>query len=274
MILFNGQEIILHATPGIGDKLVVTFTSFEKSGGASTGGWQGTVERLGFPGLFFISKQNHWFNSHELDTAVEIARKFRDQFKDALLTGASMGGHAALRLYSDLNASVTVAISPQYCIRNELVPFEKRWTQESIKIKKYDRKIDEKCTKMNSYIIYDDNHEQDKGHVDLISNKVECTRVPLSNSGHSSVRALADLKLLDLIFKFSGEEAENKELLERINKKYKSDAYRSAHVIIQKASKMSLEERYTFLQNLPSNLLGITPSKKALEELKSKTHGC
>lgn len=264
--VFDGNDIALDFHEG-GQRLAITFTSFERDGGAKVGGWSGTVDRLGLSGLFFISKKNHWFNSVELPEALEAANAISRRYDQVTALGGSMGAHAAIRLAERLAVDAVVAVSPQYCIRQSLVPFERRWQDCAQNISHYDTQISEVVPRCPVYIIFDDAFTDDLKHAQLIQRWTEAMLVPLAHSGHSSATALADLRLLDRMFELTGNPTRDATIVHEIERSFAENSDRSATVICNRLEALTASERPSAVAAIPNDVVGIAKSKARLHRL-------
>lgn len=235
--IFDGPEIALDVVDGEGSSVVVSFTSYERSGGAVSGAFSGAVSRSKMPGLFFISKKNHWFNSMDLEAAIAAANAFLSPWTNRVAIGASMGAHAAIRLSNRLDISVSVAVSPQFCIRDDLVPFEGRWRTEAASIRQWDGRIGSFGKQSRSYIAFDPNDIGDKKHAHMIARAVDARLIPMPDSGHSSARAIADLGMLPDLLKFAGAYSADDAIAENIEKRWNTERHRVATAIINNIRK-------------------------------------
>ena len=247
--------------------LRIPFSNWMPGGTNNQGPWLRTMVRLGLPCLFVIAKANHWFNTPDIGDCMAAARAVRDRYDQALLLGPSMGGHAAIRQSASLNASAVVALSPQYSIEpGGKAAFETRFRSEAFLIDRYQPDISPERTSGAVYIVFDDEIELDKKHVELIGREIACIPLPLSHSGHSSAKALTDLSLLPSIFNFSADAAANARLIAHINATYIAQGPRSATVIYQHALAMPRKEQRAYLSSI-TEVVGYKDHKAGLKRL-------
>ncbi len=212
------------------------------------GGWQSELEKRSTPAIFIVAKRNHWFNSRDLQEAILCAQSIRNQYVYTTLIGASLGGHAAIRLSGRLGATAVVAISPQLCISRSIVgSFEHRWKGEAESIECYDIGIGKAPISGNIYIIHDNKHNVDDIHVSKISKLIETTGICLPYSGHSSARPLADLDLLESIFSINENHSINLATLHSILHEYQLNWTKSPAALLVRSATMPVKERITFL---------------------------
>ncbi|MNJ51489.1 hypothetical protein D3C77_467960 [compost metagenome] len=228
------------------------------------GGWEAEISRSGHSGLFFISKWNHWFHTREIGAAIESCEKILDGFEKRVVMGASLGGHAAIRLSRRMKADVVLAISPQFCINPSIVGgFERRWRTEHKEIESYGEPISLDSAIDEVYIIYDDLHLVDARHVFEINRQIPCQMFSLSDSGHSSVRPMADLRLLERMFELSIEKSGNVRLLNDMKDYYDLNWMRSPKALQVHADRLPISERLGFLSG-KKDLIGLERHKVEL----------
>lgn len=145
-------------------------------------------------------------------------------------------------------------------------PFETRFTKEAKLIDEYDLSISEYTPNCRVFIIYDSLDELDKKHVDMISHHIDLVGIDLPNSGHSSTKAMADLKLLDSLFSFG--ENNDDYLAQNIRDVFNKKGHMSAFVLATKARRLPPVEQKSFLLNLPDTIIGIKSSREILDKLK------
>lgn len=268
--IFSGPEIEVNAWPGKTSRLVVTFTSYKQPGTEKRSGWFESLKRLDYASLVFIAKENHWYNTVDLADALAAANAYAAPYRERHLVGGSMGGHAALRLASRLGATSVVAVSPQYCIRRELVPFETRWQAEAAAIPRYEDPIRSFPFACPTYLIYDSENEADVRHVDMIARDVDCERIGLPDSGHTSSKALADIDRLDNLFALSSDRTANARLLADLTETYAAESRRCASVILARLGRLEEPERSRYLATLPAEIIGISESRARVDRLRRR----
>jgi hypothetical protein len=255
-----------------GDDLLITFTSLSPTGTNTKGLWVSGTEKLRIPTLFFIAKANHWFSTPDMPGAVEVARNIRGQYQKATLIGPSMGGHAAIRFSKRLNASAVVAISPQLCIRPEVVGnWDTRFASEYHLIEKMEPLISQDSVAGKVYVPYDDHYRVDARHVQLLMERISLTTMPLPHSGHSSARAILDMGLLGSFFDLKGDDADL-EKVKKIFTHYHARAPRTATVILETARNLRGEHKKAYLSGI-GDYIGFPDHKAAVAKLIETTVG-
>lgn len=184
-ILFEGSDLKVTFHKGSVDKTLVTFVgrnrneSFDNTFAVNFG------LKNGFSVLAVRSAKNHWYQTQEIYEVVKLLDDFKNS--EVFLYGGSMGGYGAILLSSMVTWRLKViALSPQFGISQEDIPFDKRW------ISNYDhtKAIFKNC-KLSAthdyFIVYDNCHNTDTCHVKkLMSSNAEAViyRLKIPFAGH------------------------------------------------------------------------------------------
>lgn len=114
------------------DQLVISFDNLSDAGYPypDIEPWAGKfVQKHGWSHLGVYAQTASWFRDRDL---VDFLVKLRDdgffqRFENVALIGTSMGGFAALTFAELAPGATVVALSPQTTLRDDLVPWEKRF---------------------------------------------------------------------------------------------------------------------------------------------------
>lgn len=126
--LFNGDLLRADVFAPGRDRLFVTFRQRLDRPGAFTA--PRPVRRFidaGYTHLHLQARRNDWYVNPETEALETVLSGFSDAFAAAAGMGFSMGGYAALRFAAALRLDHLIAVSPQYSIAPEHVPFDRRW---------------------------------------------------------------------------------------------------------------------------------------------------
>lgn len=250
-------EVVHFLGDGSRDRLLVSFNSHITPARMAIidknplkGGWQQEIEELNLPAVYIIEKKNIWFNSPDLEDAIDVVQSIRRKYLECNLVGASLGAHAAIRLSKRLGATTTIAMSPQFCIRPALVgTFENRWQIEAKQISQFDRMISSETVAGDVILIVDDEHAIDMVHVDRIAGSIDVGAVVrLPHSGHSSARAMADLDLISPMLMMR--KSTSFDTLYKIKRTYDDRWLTSPVVLAIKAQRLEPEARLEFLTSV------------------------
>lgn len=147
------------------------------------------AEKYGVNALHIYPSGDDWYQYPDLDAclAVVAARTARD----AVVSGASMGGYAATTYADAIGAARSIAIAPQYSIRRETVPFEKRWAKQAaaIRFRADEGQVARSC---RHYVFYDAK-SPDAAHAQLlVEHAPNVTLVNVDGGGHTVAVVLAE----------------------------------------------------------------------------------
>ena len=142
-----------------------------------------------------ISADNRWYQYPEIPEALEVIRRIAARYPRTVAYGMSMGGYAAIRFGAAAGAAGALAISPQFSVDPEIVPFENRWLEDA-------RCIDFRLERTwrpgfvdTAYVVHDP-YNLDRRHVELFARHTRVIPIGVRNSGHPSSGFLAEIGLL------------------------------------------------------------------------------
>lgn len=167
----------------------VTFSNYESMPSLTRPGFgESFFAKRGISAVHFIAASNHWWQTPELHEALnEVGSRLMALGVERRIGyGSSMGGYGALLCAKPLQMQSVLAVSPQYSIYADKVPFESRWRGEA---ERYPPCFDnvQPASGCRSIVVYDPRYHLDRLHVDLIAPDL---RLELPFSGHPSTRML------------------------------------------------------------------------------------
>ncbi len=200
--IFESPTLRVYRTPAKErkhDRVVFTFHGWNKDPKFADWGFgEGYFADRGVDAIHFLSAANNWYQHPEMPAAVAAATAFAKPYAARSCYGSSMGGYAAMLFSSWLEADVVAAFSPQFSIRREIVPGERRWLQESIDTEfLYDDMAAMASRTARMLLVYDPTDEDDLPHVMLMRPaiaRLEEFIVPMI--GHEVLRFLHEIGLL------------------------------------------------------------------------------
>ncbi|MBO9449136.1 alpha/beta hydrolase [Tropicibacter sp. R16_0] len=126
--LFDGDRLRASMFNPGQDRLFVSFRQRTQEAGAfSEAAPIKTFVGAGYTHLHLQARLNDWYINSETRALEAELERFSRQFAAVQSIGFSMGGYAALRFAKALNLSQLIAVSPQYSIAPEHVPFDRRY---------------------------------------------------------------------------------------------------------------------------------------------------
>jgi hypothetical protein len=150
--------------------------------------------KLGMSAVCVYPKKNDWYLNDSLDELVKTVAVILKSYDEIINYGFSMGGYAAILTSAALAVDRVVAISPQFSVDSEKVPFEHRWRRYLPDVDfKFDRLPAGVQGMKNSVLVVDPTHRLDRMHTDQILQKFPDWQViylPLGE--HPATMCLAD----------------------------------------------------------------------------------
>lgn len=193
-LIFSSPDVDVVAVDGWRPETFVTFTSL----GAP--GLQGFGEEMlraeGIPAIHFISKWNHWHRTPLVREGVGVALDYLGAWRGPIVTyGSSMGGHAAAAYAGAFGAQRAIMLAPQYSIRPEETPHERRWAAQAEKIDFGDDDLLDLAGQAELVVICD-MRSADAAHARLFARSERCRIINTPFCGHTPGRTLANGRMI------------------------------------------------------------------------------
>ena len=194
--LFRSEDLAVRARLRSGTgPCVITFDSYTDHRTLDRKGFgEDFFDELGIDAIHVLSRQNDWYQHHELLDAAAAVREIVADRERVLAYGSSMGGYAAIRFGGLFGATLAASFSPQFSIDPLVAPFERRWIGDGARIDFHlERRgiaFTPKC-----FVFYDP-RDADRLHVDLFRAGTELIDVPIPIGGHPCTTILAETHLL------------------------------------------------------------------------------
>lgn len=186
--IFTGSDISVEYL-NVGSELtLITFEPRSRHLGALVPGkfgpgfGKGRFAPLGFNEVIVKTSRNHWYQTDEMDTAIEIINKVNAGNK-VFTYGGSMGGFAAINFAPLLNASAFIALSPLHSVNPRGEAKEVRWAESQLLTFSHDLIASGRCRTAKGYAFFD-RHNDDERHAALISRDTEGGLFPLEFGSH------------------------------------------------------------------------------------------
>ncbi|NHN85232.1 hypothetical protein GOB93_11345, partial [Acetobacter musti] len=120
MILYEGEELVVHQAEGDTDYLLVTFVgAWETEHACRTFLAETPVRKNRISCLGITAKVDYWYISPETDHVLSLIRNIAAGYSRIILFGMSMGGHAAIAFSRALNADVVFTGAPKWSLDPE-----------------------------------------------------------------------------------------------------------------------------------------------------------
>jgi hypothetical protein len=196
-IFETADLLVRYVKAGSNLRCAISFSSFTDEPRLDRPGFgESFLRDRGIDAIFVINRTNIWYQYPELPEALRVIRGFTKRYALVFTYGSSMGGYAAIRFAEAVGATTAIAISPQYSVSPQIVPFDKRWRAIA-------RRIDfrHECRYAGSQriepLVFYDPRDADARHFELISQAYpRTTGVRLWHAGHPAGAYLSDTGVL------------------------------------------------------------------------------
>ena len=182
-------EVFHH--PGSTDYTLVTFgESGLRANGQHFWGIN-LVKALDIDCIGYVGRFPNWFPTADIvATMPEVMPLLRG--REVITYGTSMGGYGALKHGARLGAKHIIALSPQFTIDPDAVPWDKRY-HEWFKIEWHNGMAVEPGGEAapTSWLVYDPWCKPDLIHAGLIEAAIPCHHIYVQATNHITVKALA-----------------------------------------------------------------------------------
>jgi hypothetical protein len=231
------------------DVLVVTFSGREPSPPAKSGAAQEFFRKNGVPCVHFIAKQNHWWQTEELEPSLDIIANVaeRQGYESIVTYGSSMGGYGALIASGRLKAARSVVYTPQFSVDPAKTGWDDRWLKDARALSFDGDRFDERAGPGEIYVFSDPLFETDQRHVDMIAalRPVRRMRAPFAEHAVSRVLLEAGVLQTATLEALTGALTEPRfKALLRAGRKTSPLIYAGASRALGRRSKARLAERF------------------------------
>lgn len=190
MIIFEGNEIVVHSNNHSGNTIVITFCPSGISEHAKTGFFaEIPLENLKVPAIGITALQDFWFLSEEEAEWLPLVQEIITKFEKVILIGCSMGAHAAIRLSEPLRADIVLAMSPKWSLdRSECEFIADRYVETNFRESMRGMGLRSASGSAKIFTLFDPNEEVDAYHARMISIHIDrIHEIKLFHVGHGIV---------------------------------------------------------------------------------------
>lgn len=131
-LVYDGDHLRATLFNGVLNRLAITFSFREK--GRTTFKPAIPANHMatnGFAQLVITARINDWFINADTLRLEFVLHKLTPHYKAVHMLGFSMGGYGAFRFARAAHAAFVTAISPQFSIHPDVVPFDNRYSTEA-----------------------------------------------------------------------------------------------------------------------------------------------
>lgn len=225
-LIYKGQHIALYIDDVSTSNVIFTFSGHGANPKDLYG--DGFIQSLGFSGVFFVALANHWWQTRELDEAINIANANTENHTNRIVYGQSMGGYGALLCAAKLKSRAVVT-APQTTLNAKNAKIPQSWMKD---INQYpvirDNLASELISVESIKIIYDVKDRWDVSHVNYLKSHIKwIDEYTIPYATHNLPRTLREMGIISFVISsaFKGKNNKN-DFRKLINKnKKKSISY-------------------------------------------------
>ena len=184
-VIYQSDRLSARFVEGETERVAVCFPDRVHPVGFDQPGWgEGFLTKRGVSAIYIAEAGIDWFQCPDFFDAMQACRAALGQ-RPVTTYGSSMGGYAAILGARALGADRCFALSPQYSIDPEVVPFERRYNDYAVRIGPFIHDLASHVSDTCTYIVvYDPTHRLDVKHLALIQNAAPVMRLPVYGAGH------------------------------------------------------------------------------------------
>ncbi|GAN89671.1 hypothetical protein Gbfr_007_128 [Gluconobacter frateurii M-2] len=197
MIIFEGDELVVHYHQGNTDYALVTFEgAHETKNATKTFFGAPVVRKLGITCIGVTAKVDHWYISPDTSAVQECILNITKKFSKIVVIGISMGAHTALSWSKILNADTVLAMAPKWSLDPDECPVHQYYLTHNFRDSMKGMGIRKEQLQGRLFVAYDPLDEGDWEQSQLLSRKIpEVKIVNTYYSGHVIIHSLSGSNL-------------------------------------------------------------------------------
>jgi len=131
-VVFSGEHLRATMFNGEASRLLITF-SFREAGRKDFNPAQMSysAQKRGFAQLCIATRRNDWFINNDTYALENTLKTLCPHYETVHMMGFSMGGYGAFRFARAARANYALAVSPQFSIHPDVMPFDKRFHHDA-----------------------------------------------------------------------------------------------------------------------------------------------
>ena len=199
VLVFEGQGLVVYARFQDSEgPVVVTFNGRGDTKPNREGQGEAFFDKYKISSVHFISTDNHWWQSVDFEAGLKVVKALLEGrgIKDIVTYGSSMGGYGALAASGVLNAIRVIAITPQFTVDPEIVPWDRRFIKDARKLTFIYDDLALHMAQTDIVIISDPFFEVDQRHVNMIGDLRPIRQLSVAFAEHFVAPAVVDCGLL------------------------------------------------------------------------------
>lgn len=132
-VVLSGEHLRATMFNGEAENLLVTFSYREKGRMYfDAPNPSASAKARGFAQLCIATRQNDWFINGDTYALDAMLKTLSPHYNNVHMMGFSMGGYGAFRFARSARANFALAVSPQFSIHPDVVPFDVRFRDDAI----------------------------------------------------------------------------------------------------------------------------------------------
>lgn len=197
--IYSGADIVVYLEPGSGGVAVFSFSGHGMHKADNPRYGDGLFRKLGVTGVYFTTRDDHWWQSAEMPAAIAAANAATAGIARRIAYGQSMGGFGAAAFARDLNADYLIT-APQLSVRAGEVLLNPIWEQ-SIRLRPVlFPNAAERLSGLSGTIVYDPRHRIDPTHARLLNGLAgQHRRLIVPFGSHFIPRTLTEMGILSTL---------------------------------------------------------------------------
>ena len=197
VMLYEDEEIVVFWRNGMSDYALITFGDLVSLALDTRFSADAVVSKLDLNCIGFMAKRPNWYPRKNVEAALPVVLRRLAPFRDRVLYGGSMGGHAALKFSAALHATTVIAYCPQWSIDQEECGNVNPGWQDYYDSSMQGMGIKSKDMAGRAFVFSDPLNPSDTFHTDMIkATSPQVSRQSMTFVSHHVTAALAGTQVL------------------------------------------------------------------------------
>ncbi|OUI78156.1 hypothetical protein HK18_08875 [Commensalibacter intestini] len=117
MVIFEGEELLLHYHEGTSDYILITFASADQTDQAHHRYFlQPIAEKYQLSCLGITTKIDNFYQHSDMHHIIPLCNEITQNYQKVIIIGLSMGAYAALKFSAELHANIVFAMGARYTL--------------------------------------------------------------------------------------------------------------------------------------------------------------
>lgn len=117
MVIFEGEELLLHYHEGTSDYILITFASADQTDQAYHRYFlQPIAEKYQLSCLGITTKVDNFYQHSDMHHIIPLCNEITQNYQKIVIIGLSMGAYAALKFSAELHANIVFAMGARYTL--------------------------------------------------------------------------------------------------------------------------------------------------------------